>query len=318
MNIGLVTTWDIPCGIAEHAAYLVDAVEAADPTLHHTIVSDLHPDAVLQQPAGTFDLLVLNYHAALHSQWTPAHLHAAHTKGLPVLVVYHDSGTPNTDQCKGMVAAADCAVVHEPFEDLEGHVHYLRQGVPAWAWAYTFPRTVDAWCGLRPVVGTVGFPFPWKNYDLLCEASALAGWATLIIAPGATPEQVAGWTARQPHLQVITTFRYRHEVTAWLAACDATAFLYSCQNGGTSAAIRQGIAARKPVLALRDCRQFCDLWGTDAIHWITNGSPSGVARALAVTPIQRVDAGIVAVAERDSWANMGRRYAQLYHRTVGR
>mgnify|MGYP001444915070 CR=1 FL=1 len=311
MNMGLVSTWGIPCGIAEHAAYLVEAVEAADPTLQHTIVSDLHPDAVLQRPAGTFDLLVLNYHAALHSQWTPAHIHAAHAKGLPVLVVYHDSGTPNTDQCKGMVAAADCAVVHEPFEDLEGHVHYLRQGVPDW-------EVPIALGGRRPVVGTVGFDFGWKNYDLLCEASALAGWGCLIIAPDATEAREAHWREINPHLRVLRDFIPRRDVTSVLAGCDATAFLYSCQNGGTSAAIRQGIAARKPVLALRDCRQFCDLWGTDAIHWITNGSPAGVARALAVTPIQRVDAGIVAVAERDSWANAGRRYAQLYHQTVSR
>ncbi len=314
MNVTLVSTWGAVCGIAEHAAYLKESVEVADAHLVLTPHTDLHPDSI--RTTGV-DVVHLNYHASLHSQWHPAHIRAVQQQGVKVLVTYHDTGVPNSDPCKAICAAADCAVVHEPFDDLEGNVHYIRQGVPGWSGEWHHDRTVYSWGWRRPLVGTVGFPFPWKNYDLLCEASALAGWATLILAPGATAEQIAGWSAKQPHLQVITDFTPREQVVAMLAGCDATAFFYQCANTGTSGAIRQGIAARKPVLALAGCRQFRDLeedggLGELGIMWVRDGSPHEVARVLASQPLGRVHAPMVALAERDSWASVGRQYAALY------
>lgn len=323
----LVTTWGTACGIAEHSAYLKEAVEAADREIELTPYTHLHPGEVeFGTTADDFPILHLNYHAALHSQWTPDWIRKYQQRGQRIVVTYHDTGVPNSDQCKQIAYVLrprlDAMVVHEPFEDLPlEKVHYIRQGVPGWSAEYQFNTTLHEsysgyWCRRRPIVGTVGFPFPWKNYDLLCEASKLAGWATLIIAPGATDEQVARWQALQPNLQVHTAFTERGRVGALLAGCDATAFLYSCANTGTSGAIRQGIAARKPVLALAGCRQFRDLQLAenlmDAVQWIYDGSVHGVAYALVLAPIQRTYPPIVALAERDSWASVGQRYAALY------
>lgn len=311
-NVLLVTTWGIPCGIAEHSAYLKESVEAADPEIHLEPWTDLHPESI-RHHAGE-DLIWLNYHAALHSQWTPDWIRRWQEHGIKVGCTYHDTGVPNSDQAKRICAAADCAVVHEPFDDLDGNVHYIRQGIPSWpAYPEVQDRRTTSWCGSRPIVGTVGFPFPWKNYELLCEASALAGWAVLLLAPGATDDQVANWQALNPHSLIIREFTPRDQVVRYLAGCDATAFLYSCANTGTSGAIRQGIAARKPVLALSGCRQFRDLEEVSTyITWVFDGTPHGVAGALAGLCLGRVQPGIVALAEQDSWTSVGRRYAALY------
>jgi hypothetical protein len=240
-----------------------------------------------------------------------------------VCIIYHDTGVPNSAQCTALHAVADLFIIHEPAEDLPGAI-YLRQGVPAAPGGHQpyFPSVLKfrAYHG-QPTVGSLGFPFPWKNYDLLAEASFLAGWALILLAPNATPEQIAGWRSRNPHSFIESGFTERREAVATLAACDATAFLYANANTGTSAAIRQGIAARKPVIATSagGCRQFRDLYldpvGREAIMWMSSLTVEGVAANLmAVTPAP-FDAPTVRLAHQDRWALRGQQIAALLRGT---
>ncbi len=318
MRVTLVTTWGIACGIAEHAFYLKEAIEGADRDIQIDVQSNLHPDAwgKVSQDAPLEDWVWLNYHAALHSQWTPRHVQRVQSLGTKVGITYHDSGVPNSDQCKALHAVADVFVIHEPAEDLPGVV-YLRQGIPDWGYPWEFDRTSRSWCGRRPIVGTLGFPFPWKGFDLLVEASALAGWACLLVTANPTGEQVGRWQALNPHLWVESGFTHRDTALAMLSACDATAFLYANANTGTSAAIRLGIAARKPVIAtaMGGCRQFRDLYldpvGSCAINWVHKLDVQEVASALACVRPGPFDAGMVHLAHQDSWASRGQVYAKL-------
>lgn len=316
MKVLLVSTWGVACGVAEHSFYLKGAIQNADASIEIEIESNLHPDAVLGRETLP-DWTLLNYHAALHSQWGPEQVRALQARGSKALVCFHDTGVPNSAQCRALHAVADRFVIHEPAEDLPG-AHYIRQGVPAltgWQ-SYWVQKLRNAWRG-RPVVGTVGFPFPWKNYDLLAEASERAGWALALIAPKATPEQVARWQALNPASVVIPEFLNRTEVQGLLEGCDATAFLYANANTGTSAAIRLGIAARKPVLASSygANRQNRDLWldpvAFDTIQWQHSLTVQDIANALACVRSGPFDAGIVRLAHQDSWAKAGQVYAQL-------
>jgi hypothetical protein len=295
VKVWLVTTWDTPCGIAEYAAYLTTNVGAADREIEHVIISDLHPRAVLDRP-GRPDLVILNFHAALHSQWQPPHLQALRDRSIPTLVIFHDTGVPNSDQCLSLYAVADAFVVHEPCEDLP-EAHYWRQGVPEAQPAYRWQTD-----GLRrPRLGTCGFNFPWKNFDLLQQAADTAGWVLHIIGG--------------------TVFMPREAVVSRLSGCDATAFLYNNCNTGTSGAIRQGIAARKPVIASRFPfgRQFVDLQhdplAKRVITWI-EPSVDALVEALSQVRIAPIDAGLVALATQDSWASLGAKYAQLYRSLI--
>src|SRR6266571_560560 len=322
MNVALVSTWDIPCGIAEMAAYLKAAVEAADPTITLVPITNLHPAAILAPeaigaPQG-WDVILLNYQAALLSQWHPEDIRAVQVHGMKVLVVWHDSGVPNSDQAKGVCAAADSFVVHEPYDDLDGNGRYWRMGVPDWQLAQPVDIHPRSWCGPRPILGSIGFPYPWKCLDELARVTAKAGWALLLIAPTATPTQVATWTSLNPHLCVYNRFLDREEALQLLGGCDATAFCFSCANTGQSGSILQGIAARKPVIAFSHCRQMKSLWedplGREVIYW--TDSFDGVAEHLRTLPIQRVDPGTVALATQDSWEQLGRKYAALLHELV--
>lgn len=316
-RVALVTTWDQPCGIAEHSAALKAAVEAADPTITLVPVTELDPNR-LELSDGGIDLIWLNYHAALHSRWTPGWIDRWR-ETCPVGVTYHDTGVPNSDQARAVCAAASAFVVHEPYDDLEGDGHAWRMGVPDWAGVYAFDQGPRSWHNDRPILGTVGFPFPWKNYDELARVTAACGWALYLIAPTATADDARRWVDLNPHLLIEGGFLGRTRVVQTLAACDATAFCYTCANTGQSGAILQGMAARKPVIAFSSCRQmralYADPLGREAIIWTTTFEE--VSRQLRNLQIQRVDAATVALAEQDSWAALGQRYAQLFRELVG-
>ena len=325
MKVLLVTPWDVPCGISEHSAELKAAVEAADPSIQ--IMPDpegLDPGVVVARERWITpgDAIVhLNYHAALHSRWTPDQIREVQELGCKVIVTYHDTGVPNSDLCKSICAAGDAAVVHEPFDDLPAEkVRYWRMGVPDWhQLPLRYDSSLPTWCGRRPILGSIGFPFPWKHYEQLALITARAGWALLLIAPTASLDQIAQWVAINPHIRVIPEFVPRELALAYLAGCDATAFTYVCHNTGQSGAILQGIAARKPVLALSTCRQFRALYqdplGQETIDWVATFEEA--EDRLRHIFLSRADPGMVALAEQDSWARLGQRYAQLYKDVLG-
>jgi len=311
MRVLLVTTWGTACGIAEHSAMLTDAVEQADPSI------DMLPDVAALDPAHVdvteVEVVHLNYHAALHSRWWPEHI-AQLRRRVPVVVTYHDSGVPNSDQCKAIVDAADAAVVHEPFDDLPAEkTRYWRMGVPEWT------RPPQSLRDDKPLLGTIGFPNAWKNYDALCDITKAAGWDLLLLAPGATVEQVAEWQRRQPEVIVHPEFVERAKAISLLAGCDATAFLYTCAFAGQSGALLLGIAARKPVLALSSCRQFRALYedtlGHRAIRWYENFDQItfGLELLASIPSTQKRDTHrIRQLAKKESWQRLGAKYAQLY------
>jgi len=321
MNVLLVSTWETACGIAEHSAMLKEAVEQANPDIDIRPTPEGLDPAALEGLPVSVDLLHLNYHAALHSRWTPAAIARVKSLGIPTLVTYHDTGVPNSDQCKAVCAAANYTVVHEPFDDLPENVEYIRMGVPALTdqeehlgrerWAKQYRH--------QPILGTVGFPFPWKNYDELAKVTAQCGWGLYLIAPNATAEQLTRWRSLNPYTTIRSDFVKRDAVVRLLHQCDATAFMYTCANTGQSGAILQGIAARKPVIALSTCRQmralYADSLGQQAIMWAQTFTD--VTTCLQNLTIGRVDAGMVALAEQDSWAHVGERYASIYRRLGG-
>lgn len=342
MRVLLATSWDTPCGIADYAAALKESVEAADPGIEVTPAAEaLDPVWAFQaiaQPTTGIGLVHLNHHDALHSRWTPGHVADLVAQGTPVVVTFHDTraGThdaPNSDKLREFVQLASSVVVHEPTEDVRAI--YWRQGIPAAAQGvarYTPMHGYATWMdgtGLlypgawkafpqQPVLGTVGFNFPWKNYDRLAEVTAEEGWALLILCANATPEDEARWKGRNPSTLVVREFLPQPIAINYLAGCDATAFMYTCANNGTSGAIRQGIAARKPVIAQQGCRQFRDLYedplAREAIQWV--GDWEELRETLRRIPSTRFDPLIHALAERDSWRNRGRDYARLYRMLV--
>jgi len=328
LRVLLVTPWDTPCGIAEHSWYLKQAVEAADPEIQIVPCPQyLDPRSMEEVRSPLMDgadrIVHLNYQASLHSRWTPKEILRLRRWNWKVLVTFHDTGVPNSGLCKAICEAADAVVVHEPFDDLPAEkVRYWRMGVPGSGGPWQFGRVSSSdpsrdqfkAFSAQPVLGSIGFPFGWKNYDQLAKITGEIGWALLLLAPNATTEQAIKWRTLNPNHYLRIDFVPRHEALSLLSGCDATAFTYVCHNTGQSGAILQGIAARKPVIALHTCRQmralYLDPLGLETIRWCETFEE--VAFALRTVSIERCDPGIVALAKQDSWQHLGEKYAALY------
>jgi hypothetical protein len=317
VRVLLATSWGEEfCGIKSHSEMLIEAVKEADPEISIGASAEaLDPDylgraAVKSQGAR---LLHLNYHRALHSRWTPEAVSEAQRCGLKVVITFHDTfGELTPDQLsQDLCAAADAFIVHEPCQGLDKAL-YWRMGVPV----YEGNGFVANWAGSRPVLGTMGFDFGWKNYDRLAEITTEVGWAFTIVAPEMSE-------ARQEELRQKNPYMEFHIGTegvlpiAYLRGCDASAWMYTCGNSGQSAAILQGIAARKPVYALQTCRQFRSLrleFDHPYIRWMPDFE--SLQTVLANDPFPRIDPWVLRLADHESWPKLGAKYAALYRSLV--
>lgn len=337
------------CGIAEHTGMLVEGLKEHGVA---AVVMPPDPQAVAAGLAAEpYDLIHINHHAALHSRFTPEWVRRA-AEEFPVIVTQHDTFETRAIMLeRGMpdfVGAAHMLIVHEQVEGLttvrgkaalhraktettiSTEVYYLPQGIPEVNISARPPYILDE---SRPILGTVGFPFPWKNQPLLVELAKQAGWGVLIIAPGATDVQVAEIVAHggadQP-IDVINHWLPREQVVAMLRQCTATAFLYQTGNSGTSAAIRLGIAAGRPLIAF-PCRQFEELQrdqlGAEAIMWANNGETDVLGALNVLDPREDEEADrniahwsekILVLKQRDSWHNIAGVIREIYLRAIKR
>lgn len=306
MKVALVTSWGTHCGIAEHSKMLATAVQALDTSIQYCV-----DPRWLDPPYGDApdaDLVHLNYHRGLHSRWTPAGVAAVRH---PVVITFHDTYAVQPDRLPWDLL--DCPnvkgmVVHEPCDLLEHpKVRYWRQACP--------PRSnyqpVAPDTGL-PILGTLGFDFPWKNYQELARHTRAAGWGLRIVGE-VSPEARGVIQTLNPDT-VFDGYQPTYVAVATLASCAATAFMYTCQNSGTSGAIRLGIAAGRKVYALESCRQFRDLMQEEAITWVP--SLGTLQEALETQEYGGDVPAVQALAQRLSWGRLASQYVQLYEEAV--
>ena len=312
LRICLVTSANERCGIREYGNYLVAEVNK---DANFEIVQHYNPDATsLGLPEC--DIIHLNHHAALHSNWTAEMVEEYRKQGYIVTVTQHDTyETFAIMQERGFTdfRKADGLVVHEPVEgltdvhtdDWSPNVWEIPQGVlPA-------PKSLPV---TKKTLGTVGFDLPWKNYNLLAEITKDAGWVLLLLAPGMAEERVAEIKEINPSAMVVTMWLSAEEVVEMLGICTATAFLYSTGNSGTSGAIRLGIAARRPLIAFKS-RQNRDLTNESAISWVQNRDEAKKALH-AITYVSGWEEMYVqelkALAEQQSWTNSAEKYKKMW------
>jgi glycosyltransferase involved in cell wall biosynthesis len=347
------------CGIAEHTRMLGQAL--GDLGVAVAVLPPRITDAELQRT--DFDLLHVNHQASLHSQWTPDRVRFW-SRAKPTLVTQHDTfedrGIMAERELPDFVNSAHGMIVHEQVDGMTAprgkaalfrgdapavqarstandwvstEVFYLPQGIPQVPLAVRPPFDISSDAATRPFLGTVGFPFPWKNHRELVALATVSGWGSLVIAPGASPDYIGELSAQSAGtapLHVVTDWLSMEQVVAMLRQCWATAFLYQTGNSGTSAAIRLGISAGLPVLAY-NCRQFGDLredpLGQRSIIWCDNGSADLLGALESLDPREDEDADRTAagwaakvkvLAQRDSWANVAQTTKAIYERLIKR
>jgi hypothetical protein len=112
----------------------------------------------------------------------------------------------------------------------------------------------------EPMIGTAGFPFPWKRPDLAAEVAKQKGMKFRFIAPrsdqmntdafvdgicghlGTLCELYRGWIAKE-------------EVVTMLSTCTLNIFWYQSQcfedQLGQSGSVRMGVGAGRPLIISR-------------------------------------------------------------------
>lgn len=316
MKVLLATSWGQAfCGIQAHSESLIGSVKAVDPEIELFPSAEALDPNYVNVPKWGFDAVHLNYHRALHSRWRPEEVQRMQAGGYKVVITWHDSfGELPPDQLsQDLCEAADAFIVHEPCIGLEKAI-YWRMGVPEYDGGQGF-RTREH--QRRPMLGTVGFDFGWKNYTEVAKLTAEISWGYVICCPEMSDDRFSELYALNPWIDVRQGLS-EIDLTRTLHECDATAFMFTCGNSGQSASILQGIAARKPVYALLTCRQFRALWqdeiGVQAIRWVE--SFAELQGSLLIQHFPRLDPRIVQLAEQDSWRTLGQKYAALYRRLV--
>jgi glycosyltransferase involved in cell wall biosynthesis len=334
LKVLFVTSQNEHCGIREYGEYLLAELKAF-PDLE--VIPHFDPNAH-QLGTPEVDIIHVSHQAALHSSWREAEVKEYQKNGYIVCVTQHDTfetweimldrGMPN-------FLHADGLILHEPvkglmegwkgkelveyfpgpkaenvpyYQDVEWvhkNVHYFQQGV--------LPETNSNGWIAKKTLGTVGFDFPWKNFELGAKYTAEAGWVYLVISPGMKQERVNAIKAINPDSIVVTPWLNAQEVVHELSACTATAFLYVTGNSGTSGAIRMGIGARRPVIAFCS-RQNRDLAMEKSIDWLKNDAHIGelLEQYGKGEGIEERIAGVKKLAERDSWKNLAQRYHDMW------
>lgn len=317
MRVLLVTSDKQHCGIKEYGEYLMQAMRERHPEVVYTVAPQ---DLVTQPPLAAeekFDLVHLNHHAAIHAAWTPSQI--AVMPESPFLVTQHDTfETRAIMDERGLPDFSKVAVVvtHEPVAGYgPRNVYEIRQGVLGKS-----PGPARAVRMMR--IGTVGFDFPWKNFDTIAQIAGELGLAFMIVSPGMSEERMHELSDAYGGTRIFRDWLPAAEVVELLSGNFANLFLYTCGNSGTSGAIRMGLAARRPVLAYKGCRQFRDLE-----RFSSSGPIFGKDRdsIIAILKTMQESAWLegaavdsaVAHADANSWGYVADSYHTLYSRAIG-
>lgn len=336
LHVLAVTSWGGACGIANFAQMLQEAIKSLGVKIFPSAPA-LDPamlDPVLRalRDARAFpELIWLNYHAGLHSRWTPEQviLLKEAAPQLPIVVTYHDTydgtSSPNSENARQLAQIVDRFIVHEPVSDIP-EARLIRQGIPKPQEPFHFHS--GAYPG-QPMLGTAGFDFPWKNFTRLAELTAEIGWGFALAANNLTIERRREIQAINPQTlfaqDVWSTGGYRdffstRFLVSFLAGCHATAWMYECHNTGTSGAIRLGIAAMRPLYALRSCRQFRDLVEIDALkgNWVDTWADLRTYLTVGQIASGAVNQSSVALYATDSWDQQAKKYRQVFQEALAR
>ena len=245
----LVPSWGTPCGVAEYAAHLVEALPG------------LRVAAAAPAPGDASVLHVQHQHSLIADGDLVEVVDAARRAGVPTVVTQHTVaawGSPWEEGADALVAlsrdGADRLRARRP----RARVEHIPPGCPTW-----FPERKAR--GGR-VIGAFGFLAPHKGFWALLDVlRARPETELLLFSHARQPEVAARWEAAAAGLPVrrISDYLPVHEVARRLAAeADVLAFWYDEQeHRDASFAARIGLATGVPVLT-SPTSWFRDLDGT--------------------------------------------------------
>lgn len=295
MNVGLVTSWDVRCGIAEYAANLISSC------------SGITPIPLQQYSYGIacqYDVVHLNHEAGLFRCFPSGDLHHLRRDGKKLVLTLHNTGEGlNRNSFTDLF---DRVLVHEKTQD-SGNFVYMPHGIPE--------VPVSENHGKKASIGIAGFPFPWKGFHPTALVANKYGLGCLAIMPKSDHVDTGPMekvVRESNHLaEVLTDWMPASEVVRRLSECLLLAFPYGGGLSGISGAVRLGLAAKRPIVLSR-CRQFRDLFDyEDEIYFADEGLEQAVAQVLS-----DLENGIAKIPncllDDMAWSKVGQMHRQVY------
>lgn len=305
MKVGLITSGNQECGIAEYGKNLMKHLPQVDWSvyLHNNLWSESLKE----------DIVVLNYEPGLFPE--AAIFKAKQSEVKHRVLILHTSHDGYWSS--NFSARFEKIVVHEASRDIrEGHPKFVHipMGIPE----PLNPNEQEMCQAVKDYrgreIGSVGFPFPWKGFPEVAEAAKILGSSCFLLMPegpgiDAAPI-VAVCKSKNPEVHCCTDWCNERATLMVLGSCKVLVFAYHGGNYGISGAIRLGLATGLPIVAVRN-RQFRDLYEyEDEIEFVDSPTPTLIADG-----IRRVlESGKKPkrVLEDMSWANSAAKYYKLF------
>lgn len=186
--------------------------------------------------------------------WHPGVVHVSvddvrrlHASGRKVIIIHQNSTEAGEAELFNL---ADAVVVHESVKSSRP-LTWIQHPVPV-----TTPGKVK----VQPKIGTCGFPFPWKRFDVAAEAASRIGFKFLAIAPISrhmdTSAQIRQLHAKMNgQAEIVREWMPTSVVVDRLKECMVNIFWFQSQaiedELGQTGSARMAVAAQRPMIISR-------------------------------------------------------------------
>jgi glycosyltransferase involved in cell wall biosynthesis len=302
MKVGLATTWNEPCGIAEYSKNLISSCQDID----FKILGRPYEATSLIARASDCDVVNFQYESGFLGIFHPGIMKQFNK---PTVLTLHDSHPDNNRAVYPFTNEADVVVVHEKTSD--GFIHIPQPVISS--------PVLNDFANYKYAV-TAGFPLPWKGFELLAQATSILVKKEVLAGarfigprnPHCDTFSVMNTVKHfLPEADYITEWYEQSEVIRLMQECPVSVFPYADCKPGISSAVRLGLAARRPIVLSR-CRQFRDLFDYEDEIEFVDGTLSPESLARAITKALESGKYPKRVLEDMSWTKAAQMYKDIY------
>jgi len=247
LKVGLISNWDLRCGNAQYARDLVTELEK------EFVVMGLAPllSQVRQTNIDDVDVVIVNWHPSRVTVTEQDMRWLKECGKKTILILQNSFREPPVIEEGNMLLVVDMVVAHEEmtFVGQQPNFRCIQHGIPE---IEDLPAPYeDRW------IGTAGFAFPWKRFDVVAEVAKKFNARCRIISSQSdqmgTDDFLKGIAGHLGSLVDMHKDWYTvQEVVRMLAECTLNIFWFNSYSPedqlGQSGSVRLGLAARRPTI----------------------------------------------------------------------